>query len=141
MRIVKASSRNLKSIIDINKQLIGAKWGKESWIKKEINNENFVLIRNHIIYGAMCLQLSMEDRNEAYIATLAIKKEEQNKGLGKQLINFAKERAKQEEKTILTVESFLEYNVKDFYLSCGFQLKPKLEKYRGYLFYSFFMKI
>jgi len=145
MRIVQASLEDLKSIYDINKQLhlpIKAyPWDKKYWIREEIKQGSFYVLRNRSVFGAMCLQLDIEDENEANIETIAIRSDKQKRGFGRQLVNFAIEKAKEQKKSILTVLSFCEHNAKDFYLKCGFQLEEGLGSYYQYPYYSFFMRL
>jgi len=145
MKIVLAKLKDLADILAINKQLIqdipynytvDAEWLEESIVDREYH-----LIKNNgQILGALCLQMSVQGlkKAEAYIATLAIKKDEHHKGLGRMLVGHVKRKAKKAKKTLLTVDSFCAYDCKDFYLNCGFTLKPELGEYEGLPVYHFF---
>ena len=145
MKIIKANLADLNSIYELNKQLHipirDFRWDKKYWIKQEIKYGSFYVVKNNIIHGAMCLQLNMENKKEAYIETLAIKKNKQKKGLGTKLVNFAIKKAKENKKNILTVGSLCESNAEDFYLKCGFTLEDELGDYYGHEFYGFYLKL
>jgi GNAT superfamily N-acetyltransferase len=88
--------------------------------------------------GAINLE---KDKEEYSISTIAIKEDMHGKNLGKKLIDFAKEKAIKENVNLLTVDSFVEYNLERFYTKCGFTKKDRLGNYKGHPYLRFFMKL
>ena len=63
------------------------------------------------------------------------------KTLVKKLIEFAKESAIKENVHLLTVDSFVDYNLEGFYTKCGFTKRNKLGNYKGHPYFRFSMKL
>jgi len=80
-------------------------------------------------------------KKEHHILTIAINKEVHGKSLGKKLIEFAKENAINTKAELLTVGSFIDYNLDTFYTKCGFKKRDKLGEYEGHKYFEFFMKL
>lgn len=138
-----AKAKDIKDIVDLNKQLHrnlpNFKWDKREWIEEEVSRGNyFVLRREDHILGAMNLQ-TLED--ELYIETIAVSPNTHNMGIGRQLVDFAKNKTKEEGLSKLTVESLHSYNLLDFYRKVGFNLVDDKHNYEGAPFYSFEMKV
>mgnify|MGYP001593010270 CR=1 FL=1 len=91
----------------------------------------------------LCVYLAMKGmpKNEAYIESLAVRSDKHYKGMGRKLVEFAKWKSRDKEKSILTVESFCVYDVKDFYIKCGFKLDPELGEYYKHKCYKFSMEL
>tara|TARA_Y100000310_G_C20185370_1_gene580038 strand:+ start:53 stop:490 length:438 start_codon:yes stop_codon:yes gene_type:complete len=145
MSVVKADILDLDSIFEINKQLDAgcshSYWLTRKWIKEEIKEGNFFVIKEKNVYAAMCLHTTLEDEMESYINTLAVHNEQHSRGFGTQLVNFAIDYSQKKNKSLLTVESLTEMNVKKFYIKQGFKLGPEMGDYYGHPFYCFYMNI
>jgi len=147
MKIIPATMQNLDEIFSINQELTPPipispyPWNKIYWIQKQVREGSFVIAKKRIIYGAMCLFHALEDSEESYIETIAIRKDKQRGGVGRSLVEFAAQQAREKGKKKLIVESFCFWNAKDFYLKCGFKLAPELGSYRGQPAYSFSMTL
>ncbi len=76
-----------------------------------------------------------------YIETLAKAKDIQSSGVGKRLVEFAKQFARENNFKILRTTSFYEYRVKDFYIKNGFRLLPEPGEYSGHKFYRLEVEI
>ena len=63
------------------------------------------------------------------------------KKLGKKLIDFAKEISLKNNIPLLTVGSFVEYKLENFYTKCGFTKEKELGSYNGHPYYKFFMNL
>ena len=148
MRVVAATSDHVEEIIEINHQfrtifsnkglrIPFTRYFRKDCVLKEIELGNqFVVREDSEVVGAMGLK--MLDK-EAYIESLAVKSDRHGRGIGKNLVDFAKRRARKERKPLLTVESFCVYGVKDFYLKCGFKIDSELGEYEGHKCYCFSM--
>jgi ribosomal protein S18 acetylase RimI-like enzyme len=156
--VLRARQSDVATIAMINAQFDGAfkehglkmplpKYWDQRWVAEGVGNSNqFVLREGSNILGAMCLVTDKRfseglSDNEAYIESLAINHEMHSRGFGKRLIDFARKRAIKECKSELSVESFCLYDVKGFYLKCGFELDPEKGELKGYPYYRFFMKL
>ena len=79
----------------------------------------------------------LEKEGQFHLETIAIEKNQQNKGLGKQFIEFAKTKAKENGFSSLLVDTYCEYNVDKFYEGCGFRKISTFAKYRGKPYHRF----
>jgi N-acetylglutamate synthase-like GNAT family acetyltransferase len=122
MLIKKATLNDLDNIVSLNKlfhiDMPNFYWDTKEWVQKEIDNFYVFKIDNQLI-GAISLLI---DNSEVYIETIAVDRKYQSKGYGKALIKFAKNFTKKNNLNILWVNSFESYNLKKFYLSCGFNM-------------------
>jgi len=153
MKIVKATKNDLDAIIALNRQFREvfesnglempiSKYESKDWVLEEIKAcSQYITKDNSAVLGVMCFYPQQENETEAYIETLATKSDKHHQGVGRKLINFAKTKSRQEGRTILIVESFCIYDVKDFYIKCGFTLEPELDEYNGHKFYKFSMRL
>lgn len=139
-----ANIGDLEAIVKINSQLHmdlpNFIWDQKEWILEEIQNGNFFVFRdNGSIGGAICFSA---DENELEIESLSVSGYEQGKGIGKKLVEFAIEAARQKGIKKVTVESFPGYGVKDFYLKCGFVPDdPPTDIFEGEIFNRFVANI
>lgn len=135
-----ANINDLDAIVKINSQLHidlpNFIWDQKDWILEEIQNGNFFVFRqNGLIGGVICLEQS-EDK--LIIESLSVDKSEQGNGIGKKLVEFAFETARKNSIRKITVASFPEYNVKDFYLKCGFTPdNPPTDIFEGQIYNRF----
>lgn len=153
MRIQKARGRDVSEIISLNEQLIlpfksqslellVSKYIDKKLILEQIESGYYYILKDIDTVGALCLFLGTEDaENEAYIESLAVRKDDHNKGYGRKLVDFSIDKSMREGMQAITVDSFVVYDVKDFYIKCGFKLNPKLKKYNGHKLYSFYMDL
>lgn len=142
-KITKARKEDAEEIALLNKQfhldIPNFYWNSKKWVYSEIEKGNFyTLIDNKSILGAIDIE---KDKEEYSISTIAVKEDMHGKNLGKRLIEFAKKKAIKEKIPLLTVESFVDYNLEGFYTKCGFTKNDKLGKYKGHNYFKFFMKL
>jgi N-acetylglutamate synthase-like GNAT family acetyltransferase len=142
-KITKARKEDTKEIALINKQfhleIPNFYWNSEKWVSSEIKKGNYyILVEESSILGAIALE---KNKKEYEISTIAIKKEMHGKSLGKKLIDFAKEIAIKDKIPLLTVGSFVDYKLEEFYTKCGFTKENKLGNYKGHSYFKFFMKL
>lgn len=117
----------------------GFYWHTGEFTSKEIRCGNyFVAEEGGNIVGIMCLKDSIDSLE---IETLAVSEKNKLSGIGRKLVEFAKELARRKNKKYLTVCSFYEYGVKDFYLRIGFSLLRRHGTMSGHKYYRFSMKI
>ena len=137
MEIRKADSKDIAAIKKIADLLyldiLGFEWNKEDFIKGQIEKGEYYLAEeNGIAVGA----ISLRDRNGMiYIETLVVAKDIQTRGIGRQLVEFAKQFARENNFKILRTTSFYEYGVKDFYIKQGFKLLDEAGEYGGHKFH------
>lgn len=148
MKIVKAAQKDLDAVVLLNKQLslegINCIWATPDWVFEEIESGSIHILKNQKqVLGALCMHLDVPDNiGEAWIETLTVHPDKHQRGYGRTLVNFAKQYADTNKKTLLTVGSFSNYRVKDFYLKCGFTLEPCIHFYKGmHPFYWFYMRL
>ncbi len=142
-KIIKAKIDNVKDIVLLNKQfhlnIPNFYWDTKKWISSEIKKGNYyVLIKDSSILGAMDIE---KKKREYHISTIAVKKEMHGKNLGRRLIDFAKKIAIKGKVPLLTICSFVDYNLEGFYTKCGFTKRDKLGDYEGHPYFKFFMRL
>ncbi len=142
-KITKARKEDAEEIALLNKQfhlnIPDFRWDSEKWISSEIEKGNYyILLENTQILGAMNLE---KYKKEYVVSTIAIKEDQHGKNLGRKLIDFAKENAIKENIHLLTVDSFVDYNLEGFYTKCGFIKRKELGNYKGHPYFRFFMKL
>ncbi len=139
MNIIKANDANVKDIVKLNSQIhvdTPLFQGSSSlWVEEQVKHGNYFMIKDHhTLCGAVCL---LEKEGQFHLETIAIEKEHQGQGLGKQVIEFAKAKAKENGFSSLFVDTYCEYNVDRFYEGCGFRKIPTFAKYRGKPYHRF----
>ena len=139
MTILEADQSHLEQIVSLNRlfhlDIPGFKWDTSEWIEQEIDDQNyFILKKNGLVSGAICLKLYEEG---ADIETIAVLKDKQKSGIGRKLIEFAKEYSLKKGKSELRVDTFCEYRLEEFYEKCGFTKSPETGSYCGKPSYSF----
>ena len=114
-------------------------WNTEEFLKKQIKGkEYYVAEENGKIIGI----ISLRERNRMlYIETLAVAKSIQSFGIGKKLVEFAKQFARENDFKIMRTTSFYEYGVKDFWIKQDFRLLDELGEYSGHKFYRLEYKL
>lgn len=143
MNIRKAKMLDYPSVLRIAQILFldirGFYWHTGKFISDQIRQGNyFVAEENGNIIGILCVKDSYD---YLLIETLAVLKENQSFGIGRKLVEFAKNLACRKNKKYLTVCSFYEYGVKDFYLRIGFSLLRLPGTMSGHKYHCFWMKI
>ncbi|MBL7101084.1 MAG: GNAT family N-acetyltransferase [Nanoarchaeota archaeon] len=155
MKNCKAMMKDVGPIALINRQFCEAfkkhdseipiiKYQTQDWVLDEIEAGNLYVFKDKSeVLGSMCLYMSMKNLSpdESYIESLAVRSDKHRNGYGRKMIHFAKRKSRNEGKRLLTVESFCLYDVKDFYIKCGFELEPELGECGGHKYYRFFMKL
>jgi N-acetylglutamate synthase-like GNAT family acetyltransferase len=124
MKIYKAKKEDISKISYIYKAFtengkLGFRYySSVIYLRSVIEEKNCIVIKenNHIL-GAMCLKY---DCSVCEIETLAISKKERNKGLGRKLVDYAIKCSKNKKCKLLKVGSFKRFNVRNFYIKCGF---------------------
>lgn len=132
-----ANSDDLKAIKEIADLLYldipGFDWNNEDFIGNQIKRGEYYVAEDG---GKVIGIVSLRERKERmYIETLAVAREAQSLGLGRQLVEFAKNFGRENNFKILRTTSFFEYGVKDFYLKNGFRLLSEAGEYGGHKFY------
>lgn len=139
MNIIKANDANVKDIVKLNSQIhVDTPLFQGSsplWVEEQVKHGNYFMIKDHnTVCGAVCL---LEKEGQFHLETIAIEKEHQGQGLGKQFIEFARAKAKENGFSSLYVDTYCEYNVDRFYEGCGFRKIPTFAKYRGKPYHRF----
>lgn len=141
--IRQAVQKDIKAIIEIigllKLDIPGFVWDDEDFILQQINNgEYFVLEEDGQVIAIMSLR---KRKNKVSIETLAVKKDFQHKGLGSQLIDFAKKFTKDNGFSILHAYSFTEYNAIHFYLNRNFKMLDNPGHYKRHKYDCFEIKL
>ena len=139
MDIVKADNADVKDIVKLNSQIhVDTPLFHGSsplWVEEQVKEGHYFMIKDHNnVCGAVCL---LEKDGKFHLETIAIEKDQQRKGLGKQFIEFAKTKAKENGFSSLLVDTYCEYDVDKFYEGCGFRKIPTFAKYRGKPYHRF----
>jgi N-acetylglutamate synthase-like GNAT family acetyltransferase len=143
MNLKKAELKDKKDILEIANLLYldipNFIWNTEEFVDRQIRNGEYFLAE---IEGQIVGIISFRRReNKMYIETLAITNDRQSKGMGRQLIEFAKKFTKKKGIDVLRACSFYEYKTVDFYLKRGFSLLEKPGIYENHKYYRFEMRI
>lgn len=144
MKITFAHQRDVPKIAELNTQFVldipDFYWTDKKWITDQVKNRNYFLgYHNGRIIGALCLRV---DNSCLVIGTIAVVKEMQGKGIGKRFVEFAKKAALEKNLHRVTVETFIQYNLKDFHEHCGFRLaNPEVGYYKGIPYYRYVMDV
>ena len=143
MNIVKAHGADVQDIIRLNSQIhVDTPLFHGSsplWVEDQVKKGTYFVVKiNNDICGAACL---LEKDGQFHLETIAIDKNQQGKGLGKQFIEFAKKKAKEGGFSSLFVDTYCEYDVDKFYEGCGFRKIPTFAQYRGKPYHRFTMDV
>lgn len=114
-------------------------WTTEDFIRKQVEKgEYYIGEENDRAAGV----ISLRKRNGMlYIETLVVAKDIQSSGIGKKLVEFAKQFARENNFKIMRTTSFYEYGVKDFWIKQGFRLLEESGEYSGHKFYRLEFKL
>ena len=131
MNTRQANEKDIPSIVEINKvlEIKGCEQSKFPQIKEWIGEnlgDYFVYEENGKIKGAMLLN------KYGRITQLAVEGDSQHQGIGRTLIDLAKQVAIKNGNIALKAESNKSYNVKGFYETCGFSIMK--EEGANYIF-------
>jgi len=143
MDIVKASSADVEDILRLNTQIHVDTplfhGGSSAWIEEQIENGNYFVVKSeNEICGALCV---LEKNGEFHLETIAVQKGQQEKGIGRTFIDFAKTKAKENGFDRLYVDTYCEYNVDGFYEKCGFRKIPTYAVYKGKPYHRFVVEL
>ena len=127
--IYQATLDDIDKVLEIEQESFIVPWSRNAFIQ-ELNNKNsyfFVTKINNLVVGYVIL---WHYNNEMTICNLAVKKEYRNQGIGKQLLNYAIEIAKNKNVS----QIFLEVRTKNIiakklYESFGFKPIAIRKKY------------
>lgn len=121
MQIRRANIADMERILELNKlfhiDMPNFRWDTPEWIMKRIEDREYFTGFN--ISGVTSAMSLHADNLKAEIEAIAIRKELQKHGIGKELVAFAKGYARSLKLKSLEVSSFAEYNLDGFYISCG----------------------
>ena len=108
-------------------------WNTEEFIEKQVEKGEYYLAEE----GGKALGIiSLRERNKMlFIETLAVARAIQSSGIGKKLVEFAKQFARENNFKVLRTTSFYEYGVKDFWIKQGFRLLDEPGEYKGHKFF------
>ncbi len=140
MTPVKATEQDLSGIMEVNKGLHldipNFKWDQKDWIEDQVKKGNFYVVKdNDKVCGAMCVT---PQENAMLIESMAVHQEHQSQGIGKTMLDFARQLARQQKCQKLMVISFSAHGLELYYKSMGFQPdEPYTEKYEGEELYRF----
>lgn len=142
MKIRQASVGDKQAILSIANSLYleipGFVWNSPEFVERQINRgEYFLAEHDNQALGIISLR---RRKNKLYIETLVVKKEHQSNGVGKQMVAFARDAAKEKGLSALCACSFPQYNIVDFYVSQGFSLLNCRGTYNRQQFYRLEMK-
>jgi N-acetylglutamate synthase-like GNAT family acetyltransferase len=114
-------------------------WGQDDFLENQIEKGEYFIAQE----GANSVGIvSFRQRGDKmYVETLVVVKEMRLKGIGSQIIEFAKDYTRQAGLNELCACSFCEYNTENFYLSLGFSLSKDIGEYCGRKFHRFEIKI
>lgn len=141
-RIESATLDDLGEILELNQCLIldipEFKWGTEEYIRMRIEQNSFYVIReNSIIIAALSLVLGSihpdEGRDEsdrAIVAAIVVREDQRSRGIGRTLLHFAEEWAKQRGRYLIEIDSFDAYQAGTFYSLLGYECRDRGE-YQG----------
>jgi [ribosomal protein S18]-alanine N-acetyltransferase len=144
IEIYSARESDYQLIVELNKQfeldLPNFPWTSPHWVLDEISKGHyFVIAIDTVIVGCMCLE---KTNNNVAIETIAVDSKVHKHGLGKQLIDFAKEYARAHDASSLTVGTFIEYGLLPFYEKQGFEHdSPPTDYYEGKKYHCLIAKI
>ena len=140
-----AQEENVQEIAGLNRQfhldIEDFEWDKPEWIKEEIGKGNYYILKQcGLVLGAIDLQKI--DADEIYIEAIAVDSASHGLGIGKKLIDYAKQRAREMGCKKISVESFESYDLLGFYQRVGFGLdNPPTGYYEGKPFHRFVMNL
>ncbi|GEM_PF-4207333 len=140
MRIRKATIRDLPIIQRIVKRELylpipGFHWHIKRNIAENIRgSQHFVAVKKGDIVGIIGFIFSKEC---SAIEMLAVVRRARGRGVGQQLVKFARRTARLRGNKLLTVCSFYEYRAEDFYRKAGFQLLSKPGIFNGHKYHRF----
>jgi N-acetylglutamate synthase-like GNAT family acetyltransferase len=143
--VAKAVLADAPQIADLNKQfhldIADFRWDTVSWVKDEIKNDNYYVIRDdNGLAAALCLH-QISSLRAGVIEAMAVRADLQGSGLGKVLVDHAITVSESRALRELIVESFCEYGVQGFYERCGFTRAAQTKQFRGHSYYCFSMKL
>ena len=143
MHLRKAEEKDKKDIFEIinimRLDVPDFVWADIDFIDKQIKKGEYFLAE---VEGKVVGVISLRQRRKKmYIETLAVPEKYRRRGIGAQLIEFAKKFAREKNLKILCACSFLEYNAKDFYFKQGFSLSKNCGAYNSHKFNYFETKI
>lgn len=114
-------------------------WNQDEYVTKQIQRGEYFVKE---IDGRVAGIASFRKRgNKMYIETLAVHPDIQSNGIGKELIEFAKQYTKEAGLDTLCACAFFDYGNKDYYLKQGFSLLKRTGTYQGRKFHRFEMNI
>jgi GNAT superfamily N-acetyltransferase len=128
LNIIKAEKRHLPILFELNQILYPISlhkispfpWAEQAWINSNLKYFFVAVDDSGQILGAICVKIGWFE--SSHLVTLAVFPEFQKKGIGRALVEFAKEKARAKKKTKMSLGSYVVYDKKEFYERCGFHL-------------------
>jgi N-acetylglutamate synthase-like GNAT family acetyltransferase len=117
--IRQATIDDFDAVLELNKLLElyePFRWSEPQWVRQQILDGRCFLTEP--MTGAMCV--SNVDGTYA-IDSIVVAPEYRKRGVGKELVDFAISRAREEKLSKLLVLSYCDYHVEKFYERCGFE--------------------
>jgi N-acetylglutamate synthase-like GNAT family acetyltransferase len=143
--VAKAVLADAPQVAELNKQfhldIPDFRWDTVSWVKDEIENGNYYVIRDDKgLAAALCLH-QISSLRAGVIEAMAVRADLHGSGLGKVLVDHAIAVSESRALKRLIVESFCEYGVQSFYEKCGFTRAAQTKQFCGHSYYSFSMTL
>jgi GNAT superfamily N-acetyltransferase len=142
MEILRAIPNDADRIVELNRlfhiDIPNFKWDTPEWVLEETYKKSYFKgMEGDKLVSAMCLK-TLKDR--LCIEAIAVERLLHGKGIGKAMVNFAKNYAIEKDIRFLCVDSFQKYGLEKFYSSCGFRIVGT-EIYEGHKYNQFSMQI
>jgi N-acetylglutamate synthase-like GNAT family acetyltransferase len=143
MEIVRASAQDIEVILSLNQLLhVEAsefKGNTYDFVEQEVANGNYCVVKDR---GKVVAAACIAPRDEGvYLETIAISEAYQRKGIGSELIEYAKKVTRDQGCDKLLVDTYCQYSADDFYAKCGFKKIPTFAKYKGKPYHKFLMEL
>ena len=141
MNLRKAGISDKQNILDIINNLLrlDSPWNEDGFVETQVKNGEYFLAE---IDGKTAGIISLRQKQDKiYIETLAVEEKFRLKGIGSQLVEFAKQFTKERGLASLRACSFFEYKAEGFYEKLGFSRLGKTGKYNGRKYHRFAIEI
>ena len=94
-------------------------WDRPEWVQRLVSSRcYFVLEHESVLQAAICL---IVEGSDVVLDTIAVSEQARGQGIGRRLVAWAARAAAAAGKSRLVVGSFCAYDLRDFYVKCGFE--------------------
>lgn len=103
IRVEPMTENDISFIAQLEKECFSAPWS-ENAVKEELKNENAVFFTAKLMgenVGYMGMHIVLD---ECYVANIAVKNEHRRKGIGRTLLKYAEEKAREKNCTFISLE-------------------------------------